>query len=123
MYISKNKSSREDISLEGGHLVEYKGEWLEPEEKEKQMASLQQLSGGADKGKVKYLTCLACHGVKGRGLSTVFPALAGKSFNTLVKALTDIRSGKRKHSMVEPLLAGLTDEDIKNVSRYISEEL
>ena len=35
--VLKGKAIREDLVLEGGHLVEYKGEWLEPEEKEKRI--------------------------------------------------------------------------------------
>ncbi|MCK5002223.1 MAG: SUMF1/EgtB/PvdO family nonheme iron enzyme [Gammaproteobacteria bacterium] len=42
--ISKNKTSREDLSLEGGHLVEYKGEWLEPEEKEKRIVKAKRIA-------------------------------------------------------------------------------
>ena len=35
--VLKGKAIREDLTLEGGHLVEYQGEWLEPEEKEKRL--------------------------------------------------------------------------------------
>ncbi len=35
--VFKGKAIREDVTLEGGHLVKYKGEWLEPEEKEKRI--------------------------------------------------------------------------------------
>ena len=53
--ISKNKTSREDLSLEGGHLVEYKGEWLEPEEKEKRVAEAEKARRIAKQQRIAHL--------------------------------------------------------------------
>ncbi len=42
--VLKGKAIREDLSLEGGHLVQYKGEWLEPEEKEKRLTEAKRIA-------------------------------------------------------------------------------
>ena len=36
--VLKNQTTREDFTLEGGHLVKYDGEWIEPAEKESRLA-------------------------------------------------------------------------------------
>ena len=36
--VLKNQTTREDFTLEGGHLIEYRGEWIEPAEKERRVA-------------------------------------------------------------------------------------
>ena len=51
--VLKGKATREDLKLEGGHLVEYKGEWLEPEVKEKRIANAKEAKRIAEAKEVK----------------------------------------------------------------------
>ena len=51
--VLKGKAIREDLNLEGGHLVEYKGEWLELEEKEKRITNAKEAKRIADAKEAK----------------------------------------------------------------------
>ena len=77
-------------------------------------------AGDVEKGKAKAAICIACHGPKGISLSPIWPNLAGQKEKYLIKQLKDFKSGKRKEPTMAPIIATLTEEDIKNLAAYYS---
>ena len=68
--------------------------------------------------------CTACHGPFGEGNKpAAFPALRSQHADYLIKTLTDFKQGKRQNNpenMMRMVADGMTDEQIKAVSYYIS---
>jgi cytochrome c553 len=68
--------------------------------------------------------CIACHGPFGEGNKpAAFPALRSQHADYLIKTLTDFKQGKRQNNaenMMRMIAEGMTDEQIKAVSYYIS---
>ncbi len=68
--------------------------------------------------------CIACHGPYGEGNKpAAFPALRAQHADYLIKTLTDFKQGKRQNNsenMMRMIADGMTDEQIKAVSYYIS---
>lgn len=68
--------------------------------------------------------CIACHGPYGEGNKPAgFPALRGQHADYLIKTLTDFKLGKRQNNpenMMRMIAEGMTDEQIKAVSYFIS---
>lgn len=67
-------------------------------------------------------TCQACHGANGIGIMPEYPDLAGQHADYIVEALHDYRSGKRKNVIMNGMAAPLTDEQIKAVAAYYSQQ-
>ncbi len=68
----------------------------------------------------KETQCFACHGVNGVSLNPEFPSLAGQGKAYVIKQLNAFRNGDRKSPIMNPMAAGLSDEDIANVADYFS---
>lgn len=68
--------------------------------------------------------CVACHGVKGKGMSHAgFPALAGQNADYLKNQLNNFRSGNRgndKNNMMRDIAIKLSDSDIDELVKYVS---
>lgn len=62
--------------------------------------------------------CAGCHGVDGKGLTPAQPNLAGQNANYLAKQLHEFKSGERNNAIMTGMAAGLSDEDIENVSAF-----
>jgi cytochrome c553 len=64
--------------------------------------------------------CMACHGPAGEG-SVVGPRLAGQNVIYIEKQFKTFASGSRQtvqSAVMQPVVAGLTDDDIKAVAHY-----
>jgi cytochrome c553 len=79
-------------------------------------------AGNADAGKAKSGVCVACHGPTGMSPQDIWPNLSAQRYGYIVKQLTAFRDGTRKDPVMEPLAKGLTDEDIRNLSAYFSQQ-
>jgi len=68
--------------------------------------------------------CIACHGPYGEGNKpAAFPALRAQHADYLIKTLTDFKQGKRQNNpenIMRMIADGMSDEQIKAVSYYIS---
>lgn len=64
--------------------------------------------------------CAACHGATGNSVAGANPSLAGQLEIYLYKQLKDFKSGERKNAIMQGMVTGLSDEDMKNVSAYFS---
>ena len=77
--------------------------------------------GDAKKG---ISACVACHGVKGKGMAQAgFPALAGQSANYLKKQIASFRDGSRgndRNNMMRNIAIKLSDSDIEELVKYMS---
>ncbi|MGS2721423.1 c-type cytochrome [Paraglaciecola aestuariivivens] len=72
-------------------------------------------------GKAKSVACGACHGSNGISMIPMYPNLAGQKEQYLVLQLKAFRDGSRKNMIMAPMAAGLSDEDIANLSAYYAQ--
>jgi cytochrome c553 len=77
-------------------------------------------AGDAAAGKAKSVTCMACHGAKGVSNNDIWPNLAGQKYGYLVKQIKAFRDGDRKDPMMAPMVAPLSDDDVKNLAAFFS---
>ncbi len=66
----------------------------------------------------KATTCAACHGEAGVSAIGMYPTLAGQYANYLEHSLKDYRSGARKNAIMGAQAVNLTDDEIKQLSRW-----
>ncbi|RUO35556.1 cytochrome c4 [Aliidiomarina shirensis] len=83
------------------------------------------LSGDAEAGQEKSVTCAACHGPSGNSPSGDFPNIAGQGYKYLVKQLMDYRTGVesngergRSNMLMASQVANLSDQDIHDLAAY-----
>ena len=74
--------------------------------------------GSAAQGPEVAMTCVACHGQDGIGLSPAWPTLAGQHEDYLVYALEQYRAGTRTDAVMVGFLSQLSDADIAVLARY-----
>lgn len=79
-------------------------------------------AGNPEAGKEKSRTCAACHGAEGNSATGDFPKLAGQHYDYLVKALQDYKTGKRKHAIMGPMAAPLSERDMEDVAAFYSHQ-
>ena len=73
------------------------------------------------KGEASYTAvCAACHGADGNSAIAVNPTLAQQHPEYLVKQLQEFKSGKRANAVMSGMAAGLSDEDMKNISYWLA---
>jgi cytochrome c553 len=71
-------------------------------------------------GKEKAKACAACHGDNGVSAMPVIPSLAGQQDQFIQWQLVFFRSGRRSNPAMAPLVADLTDEDVRNLGAYFA---
>lgn len=84
----------------------------------------------ADPAKAKPIAesvCVGCHGADGNSPAAPNPHLAGQHAAYLLKQLTNFKSvdGKpaaRDNAIMAGMVAGLSDEDMKNLAAYFSQQ-
>lgn len=77
-------------------------------------------AGDVASGKEKSAVCAACHGADGNSLAAIYPSLAGQSANYLTKQLADFKSGDRQDPVMAGMVAGLTQEDMKDLGAFFA---
>ncbi len=80
-------------------------------------------AGNAEAGKVKFDTCMGCHGIA--SYTNAYPTydvpkLSGQHAAYLESALKAYRSGERTHATMHSQAASLSDQDIADIAAYIS---
>ena len=74
-------------------------------------------------GSAKYAAvCAACHGADANSAAPENPKLAGQHPEYLVKQLMEFKSGKRKNAIMQGFAATLSDEDMRNIAAWASEQ-
>lgn len=87
------------------------------------LGSTAALSAPADmeRGKQLAQTCVACHGPQGAGMAMGdFARLNILTTDHMVKQLMDIKSGKRKSPVMQPFVAGLDEQKMRDVSAWFA---
>ena len=74
--------------------------------------------GKAADGASKSAVCSSCHGPNGNSTNPEWPRLAGQSAVYITEQLRLFRSGVRNNPVMKPLAAGLSDQDIADLSVY-----
>jgi cytochrome c553 len=64
--------------------------------------------------------CSGCHGLDGRGKTADIPNLAAQASDYLVEAMHAYREDRRHHAALQDLIAGFSEEDIRNIAGYFS---
>ena len=72
----------------------------------------------AEAGKAKSATCIACHGADGNSSNPMWPSLAGQHASYIYKQLSDFKAGRRINASMSGMVAGLSDDDMKNLAAY-----
>jgi cytochrome c553 len=62
--------------------------------------------------------CSACHGMDGNSTVPIFPKLAGRNPDYLVRELKVFISGKRKSEFMAPIVAKLDPDDLRPLAEY-----
>ena len=62
--------------------------------------------------------CSACHGMDGNSTIPMFPKLAGRHPEYLMRELQVFMSGKRKSEIMEPIVAKLDPGDLRSLGEY-----
>jgi len=75
--------------------------------------------GNAANGKKLAAACMACHNDDTSETATN-PRLAGQHANFLEKAMLEYQSGKRNNSLMQSMVQGLSEDDIKDVAAYFT---
>ncbi|HEX7801686.1 MAG TPA: cytochrome c [Pseudoxanthomonas sp.] len=86
-------------------------------------AAAQPLVGNAATGRTLAYTCQGCHGVTGyKNAYPSFhvPRIGGQSAEYLTQALTEYKKGNRKHPTMQAQAQSFSDQDIADISAYLS---
>lgn len=81
--------------------------------------------GNSEAGKGKTETCVACHGELGNSVVPNWPKLAGQHESYLVtqlKAFQQGENGPRHDASMYAMVAGLSEQDIADISVYYSKQ-
>jgi cytochrome c553 len=81
------------------------------------------LVGDAGKGKQLTYTCQGCHGVTGYKNAYPnyhVPKIGGQTPQYLVNALSEYRTGKRKHPTMQAQAESFSEQDIADIAAFLS---
>jgi cytochrome c553 len=81
------------------------------------------LAGDTSRGKGLVYTCKGCHGLTGYKNaypSYHVPMIGGQSETYLRNALTEYRTGKRKHPTMQAQAESFSEQDIADIAAYLS---
>ena len=82
------------------------------------------LGGNARDGlKVAIQKCQACHGIDGNSANFKdYPKLSAQLQGYLYLQLVNFATGERRHPVMSPMVAGLTNTDFLNLSAHYSQQ-
>jgi len=91
-----------------------------------QISAAADIKGDAKAAENKVAMCIGCHGIVGYKASfpEVYrvPMLGGQSEKYLASALNAYKKGERNHPTMRGIAAGLSDQDIADVSAYYAQQ-
>jgi len=67
-------------------------------------------------------TCVGCHGNDGSSVGPATPSIAGMRQPLFIKAMQDMKSGKRPSTVMGLLAKGYTDEEIEMMADFFSKQ-
>ncbi len=84
--------------------------------------SVHAYAGNPQAGEEKSAACQGCHGADGNSPAGMWPSLAGQKPQYVVQQLKDFQSGARKNETMEPMVIGLTNEDMEDIAAYFAKQ-
>ena len=69
---------------------------------------------------MKVPACMGCHGPNGAGIPTNFPRLGGQHAKYTESQLLAFKSKERESDIMGPIAFGMTLEQIRAISLYLS---
>jgi cytochrome c553 len=72
------------------------------------------------KGEAAFAMCVACHAADGNSTTPVNPKLSQQHPEYLIKQLQEFKSGKRANAVMSGMVAGLSNEDMRNISYWLA---
>jgi len=78
--------------------------------------------GDPEKGKEKSQVCQGCHGADGNSYGPEWPNLAEQHTSYLTKQIHNFQKGERKNETMNSMVAGLSEQDIKDIAAYFSKQ-
>ena len=91
-----------------------------------QISAAADIKGDAKAAENKVAMCIGCHGIVGYKASfpEVYrvPMLGGQTEKYLASALNAYKKGERNHPTMRGIAAGLSDQDIADVSAYYAQQ-
>lgn len=73
------------------------------------------------KGHKLYNQCISCHGKGGEGKASQKAPFIGGQFDWYIeKQLVDMKAGVRSNPVMNPILKGLSPQDMKDLAAYVS---
>ena len=87
------------------------------------VAAPKPLVGNAETGRTLAYTCQGCHGVEGyKNAYPSFhvPRIGGQSAEYLTQALTEYKQGDRKHPTMQAQAQSFSEQDIADISAFLS---
>ncbi len=72
------------------------------------------------KGEAAFAMCVACHAADGNSTTPVNPKLSQQHPEYLIKQLQEFKSGKRANAVMSGMVAGLSDDDMRNISYWLA---
>ncbi len=73
------------------------------------------------RGAILSASCEGCHGTEGRSPGAI-PPIAGKPLDYLVETLESFRRGERQPTMMGRHAGGYTEEEIRLIAEYFSQQ-
>lgn len=72
------------------------------------------------KGEASFAVCSGCHAADGNSAIPGNPKLSQQHPEYLVKQLQEYKSGKRANAIMQGIAAGLSDDDMRNISYWVA---
>ena len=76
--------------------------------------------GDAAAGATKAAVCSGCHGADGNAVAPVFPSLAAQSADYIVLQLRSFKNNWRTSPIMQPLVAALSDQDMRDLAAHFA---
>jgi len=76
--------------------------------------------GTVQAGAPKAAVCFSCHGPNGNSQNPAWPRLAGQNAVYIAEQLHLFKDAVRKNPVMQPMAAGLSDQDIDNVAVFFA---
>jgi cytochrome c553 len=67
-------------------------------------------------------SCFLCHGMHGESATELSPRLAAQNASYVSKQLANFKSGERRSSAMQPMVAALSPEDMRALGLYFSRQ-
>ncbi|MFP4079445.1 MAG: c-type cytochrome [Ectothiorhodospira sp.] len=78
--------------------------------------------GDPERGRELSSPCVACHKEDGNSANPEWPKTAGKDEDYLFKQLMDYKWGRRSHSLMNPQVEDLTEQDMRDLAAYYASQ-